>query len=551
MTRSIRQALCQAHEAMTRTPTEKLLLSILSGLMLSASFPPGNMEWMAWVALIPLLRSIAHESPQQAFRLGFIAGFVHYLTLIYWIIVVLEHYGGLHFVLSAGVLMLLCLYLAIYPGLFACLLRLYGGSRVPTLLITGSLWVGLEYVRASVLTGFPWCLIGYTQYSRLALIQIAHVVGVYGISFLLVASNAAIHVLLFDRASLRGSLLRWEMVLVLAMVFGALTYGRHRLSGLQNDITERRESVRVAIIQGNMDQTIKWNPDYQERTIHIYNTLTYQTGPFRPELVVWPETAVPFFFQAEPVLSPMVMEVAKKLGTSLIFGSPAYERERGNTRYFNRAYALAPDHEISGFYDKVHLVPFGEYVPLKKFFPFVHRLVPAAGDFKAGENMAPLRLPRLSAGILICYEVIFPELARAQTEKGADILVNLTNDAWFGMTSAPYQHLSMAVFRAVENGRPLVRAANTGFSAFISQTGAITLSGDLFTREALKEEVRLGQPTLGFYTKYGDLFAAALLAICLILFSYVLCYNLKSRPFRQEGSNLPFRKGLRGEHHKR
>ena len=533
---------------MTRSLTEKLLLSILSGLMLSASFPPGKMEWMAWVALIPLLRSIADESPRQAFRLGFIAGFVHYLTLIYWIVVVLEHYGGLHFLLSAGVLMLLCTYLAIYPGLFACLLRLCGGFRF-AILITGSLWVGIEYVRANVLTGFPWCLLGYTQYPNLALIQVAHVVGVYGISFLLVASNVLIHVILFDRPSLRGSLLRWEMVLVLAMVFGALTYGHQRLAGVQNERNKGQQSVRIAVIQGNMDQTVKWNPDYQEKTIRIYNTLTYQTGPFKPDLVVWPETAVPFFFQAEPVLSPMVMEVAKKLGTTLIFGSPAYEREGGNTRYFNRAYALSPEREISGFYDKVHLVPFGEYVPLKRFLPFVHRLVPAAGDFKAGENMAPLRLPRLSAAILICYEVIFPELARAQTEKGADILVNLTNDAWFGMTSAPYQHLSMAVFRAVENGRPLVRAANTGFSAFISQTGAITLTGELFTREALKEEVLLGERTLGFYTKYGDLFAVAMLAICLILFSYVLCYKLKR--FKKEGSTFPSRKGLRGAYHKR
>jgi apolipoprotein N-acyltransferase len=164
-------------------------------------------------------------------------------------------------------------------------------------------------------------------------------------------------------------------------------------------------------------------------------------------------------------------------------------------------------------------------VPLKRFFPFVHRLVPAAGDFASGKEIVQLKLPDLSVGILICYEAIFPELARTHVEKGAKILVNLTNDAWFGMTSAPYQHLCMSAFRAVENGRPLIRAANTGFSAFIGSNGRIIAQSDLFTEAVLKHEVMVNGPARTFYTRYGDIFALTILLICLINLFFILCYH--------------------------
>jgi apolipoprotein N-acyltransferase len=172
-------------------------------------------------------------------------------------------------------------------------------------------------------------------------------------------------------------------------------------------------------------------------------------------------------------------------------------------------------------------VPFGEYVPLQRFFPFVKRLVPAAGDFASGESVKPLKLPDVSAGVLICFEVIFPELARLQIKNGAEILINMTNDAWFGRTGAPYQHLSMAVFRAVENRRPLVRAANTGISAFIGPTGKVLKNTELFTEGILTEAVRIYGSSPGFYTRYGDLLVFALMVIISIKFLYHLCYHKK------------------------
>ena len=188
----------------------------------------------------------------------------------------------------------------------------------------------------------------------------------------------------------------------------------------------------------------------------------------------------------------------------------------GEIKYYNRAYLLTPDGSPPKQYDKAHLVPFGEYVPLKKLLFFISRLVPAAGNFEAGKMIFPLEYGDLSLGILICFEAIFPELARAQTSKGANILINITNDAWFGRTSAPYQHLSMAAFRAVENRKFLIRSANTGFSAFIDPYGHIVSRGSLFREEVLKGTIRISKSKMTFYTRFGELFAFTLLAISLI-----------------------------------
>ena len=518
---------------MTSISPKKILLAVLSGLILTASFPPSKLDWMVWFALVPLLKSIDDESPPHAFFLGLIAGLVHYLTLIYWIVPTLKNYGNLNLLISLCVLLLLCCYLALYPAVFSYLICHVKGSRFLVSMMA-SLWVGLELIRATVLTGFPWCLLGYTQFRHLILIQVADLVGVYGVSFIIVLANGLIYCLLFDRGSPMKRGLRWEMLGLLIVAFFTLAYGQYRLAGDRN-MPGAKKSIKVAIIQGNIDQSVKWNPAYQQKTVDTYRRLTRSTSNFEPELIVWPETSMPFFFQDNMKISHQVLEIAVDSGANLIFGSPAYKRKAGGTEYYNRVYLLSHNGEISGYYDKVHLVPFGEYIPLKRFLPFVHRLVQAAGDFASGKKMDPLNLPRLSSGILICFEAIFPELARTQTREGAEILVNLTNDAWFDVTSAPYQHLSMAVFRAVENGRPLIRSANTGFSAFIGPQGKITAKSELFKEEVLKQEVKLGHSSLRFYTRYGDLFAFALLAVSLIKIFHLLCYN-KLKLFRSKRS---------------
>ncbi|MBW2128443.1 MAG: apolipoprotein N-acyltransferase [Deltaproteobacteria bacterium] len=504
---------------------EKILLAVLSGLMLTAGFPPAKIPWIHWISLIPLLKALKDEEPSGAFRLGFIAGMSHYLTLLYWVTLVLGHYGGLPFPVSVSILILFCLYLSLYPALFSLLFS-RGKGTFGAIFLTSGLWVALEFVRAKILTGFPWCLMGYGQFRNLLLIQSADLFGVYGLSFLLCLVNVTIYVLLFERGFSRKTLVL-ETALTAFFLSLAVIYGYDRLAEtLEKEKTAR--ALRVLIVQGNVDQSVKWNPAYQKKTVTLYETLTHRGLASKPALVVWPETAMPFFFQENTPLSERVRETARRTGADLIFGSPAYERRKGKPAYFNRAFGISPSGTLVGTYDKVHLVPFGEYVPLKRFLFFVNRLVQAAGDFTSGTRIAPIRLTSAPAGILICFEIIFPEIAREQVRTGAEILINLTNDAWFGKTSAPYQHLAMAVFRAVETRRPLIRAANTGFSAFIAPSGKILKKSGLFKTETLAAEIPLpANRTVTPYERFGDLLPWFFFLIWLIKILLILCYNKK------------------------
>ncbi|MBN1277540.1 MAG: apolipoprotein N-acyltransferase [Deltaproteobacteria bacterium] len=499
--------------------------------MLTASFPPGKLSFLAWLALVPLLKSIEDESPSGAFKLGYIAGMAHYLTLVYWITVVLGRYGNLNPLASFSVFVLLCLYLALYPAFFSCLSVLFKGSRF-AILSTAALWIGFEYLRGILLTGFPWCLLGYSQYENLHVIQIADLFGVYGISFLIVSVNIFIYHLLFKLRDQGLTIILSETVLIGLLASGTLLYGHFHLS--KEELKNPIKNIRAVIIQGNIDQSVKWDPAYQAETLETYSRLTLEgLLDSKADLIVWPETSVPFFFQNNKHFSQNLHSLALTSGSSFIVGSPAYKLLNGTKRYFNRAYLISPDSNSLSYYDKVHLVPFGEYIPFKKFLFFVNRLVPAAGDFDAGDkNISPLKHRDISLGILICFEAIFPEMARSYSKKGANILVNLTNDAWFGKTSAPHQHLTMAVFRAVENRIPMIRSANTGFSAFINRRGEIIERGGLFTEEVLKADLRVSNSSVTCYARIGDVFAVSLLAISFI--NAIL--NIRKMKRKKDGS---------------
>lgn len=482
-------------------------LAGLSGLMLTASFPSLNLEWIAWISFIPLFIALQDQSPSNAFKLGLITGLCHYGTLLYWIVVALSRYGSIPLIPSLAVLVLLVVYLALYPAFFALFLARIAPFSLSSYLGAG-IWVSLEYARAHLLTGFPWCLLGYTQFLRLPLIQIADITGVYGISLLVILVNFILYKLLFHSLYEGKKYLAAEVVIIAIMVGVTLVYGYYHLRGRSEGGAGER-TLRAVIAQGNIDQSIKWDEDFQHTTVSIYYALSQVSAPFRPHIIVWPETAVPFFFQDNTHLSQLVYRVARITGADILFGSPAYETKGNTLSYYNRVYTLHGDGEYE-HYDKVHLLPFGEYVPLKRFLPFVHRLVPAAGDFTPGKRLKPLTSSDLLVGPLICYEAIFPELSRELSLQGAELLVNVTNDAWFGRTSAPYQHLSMAVLRCVETRLPMARAANTGVSAFILSNGKIVKQSGLFTRELLTEELRLGHHKT-FYSHYGDIFAIIVL----------------------------------------
>ena len=281
--------------------------------MLTASFPPSNWGWMAWFALVPLLKSLENEPPSAIFRLGFIAGLAHFLTLIYWILQVLGTYGGLNIVISGGLLLLLCIYLAVYPGIFTVLFSRLRGTVFPAL-TAGALWVSLEFIRAKFLTGFPWCLLGYSQHSHPALIQSADTLGVYGLSFLILAVNTMIYLLFFNGSPGPGKkLLGMETSVIGILILLFFTYGYYRISEYDTKSLGKK-SVRVAIIQGNIDQSVKWNPAFQKKTLEKYIRLSRSAYAYHPYLIIWPETAIPAFFQDGGEITKEVLN--KRLGWS-------------------------------------------------------------------------------------------------------------------------------------------------------------------------------------------------------------------------------------------
>jgi len=493
-----------------------ILLSGAAGIILSLSFPVYSLGPLAWVALVPLLFVIRSSQPGRCFKLGWFAGLVHGLTLLYWIVFVVNHYGNLPFVASVAACFLLVAYLALYPGIFCAGLSWLRARGLPWLVVAPFLWVILEFGRGCLFSGFPWENLGYSQYRFLTLIQMADLTGVAGISFLLVAVNALLFqgfATLMERKKILASIL--PLTLAAAVILGQYGYGRWRLSTLESSSSP---AIKVSLIQGNIPQEKKWEPAFQQATLERYLRLTREAVERdHPQLVVWPETATPFYFLGEGELSRLLIMEVQSLKTALLFGSPAVRRQGDRLRFYNRAYLLDDRGRIAGYYDKRRLVPFGEYVPLQSVLFFVHRLVEATGDFAAGERPVVINLGAARPGILICYEAIFPELSRDLVRHGANLLVNITNDAWFGRTSAPYQHLSMALLRTVELRVPMVRCANTGISALIDPSGHIREETGLFEEGSLTGSLPLGSGQT-FYCRYGEWVAVGCVLVAGIAF---------------------------------
>ncbi|MFQ5989110.1 MAG: apolipoprotein N-acyltransferase [Candidatus Methylomirabilales bacterium] len=475
-------------------------LAVLSGVLLALSFPRFDLALLAYGALVPLLVALDGVPSLQGTYLGIITGLVCYLLSIPWVVHTMTTYGGLPLFLGFLLLVALALYLALYVGVFAYgVIRLSARGPLGYLVGVPALWVGLEYLRTFMLTGFPWNLLGYSQYQNLPIIQIASITGVYGISFLLVLTNAgmALGYLLFRRG--------WRPALVpvggvSVLVLGTVLFGMGRMVSAE----ARRQEIRVSVVQGNIEQGAKWDPEFQRRTIDIYQRLTREAGT-EAELIVWPETAVPFFLRQRGPLSQRVLDLATEIRSYLLVGSPDRTHSPAPALY-NSAFLISPRAKIVQKYDKIHLVPFGEYVPLKSLLFFVEKMAAGIGDFRAGQNFTVFEIPGGRFGVLICFEAIFPNQVRQYVLAGANFLVNITNDAWFGDSAAPYQHLSMAALRAVENDVYLVRAANTGISALIAPTGRILEQSDLFVEAVLSGTLTSGSAGT-FYTRYGDLFA--------------------------------------------
>ena len=492
----------------------------LSGFLLALAFPGVNFYPLAFSGLVPLLIFIEKMGKKERFIAGLLAGFVHYLTLIYWFLPTMHTYGNLNIIVAGAALILMCLYFALYFGLFTMIIGSFKFNSLFMPFLAASLWVALEYLRSYIFSGFPWCITGYSQYLNNYFIQIADITGIYGISFFILLVNAFVVLIVinFKKDNKKIILSGFYILIVFIALF---SYGKVRNNTIDTHIANATHA-KFAVIQGNIRQDVKWDTRYVNDTLNKYSVLSEKASEEKPDLIIWPETALPFYYGFAKELSDKVDVCVRKAKTSFLIGSPAFKRTETKIEYYNRAYMLNKFSIETGVYDKVHLVPFGEYVPLGKYLSFLGKLTAQAGDFTQGESdCQPLEFGVGEAGILICFEVIFPSLSRKFVQKGADVLLTITNDAWFGESAAAEQHFSMAVFRAIENRRSLARAANTGISGFIGPKGKIYEKSELFVEASLVHELPLLK-IKSFYTIFGDVFAI----LCSI--AIVICFVVNS-----------------------
>ena len=502
-------------------------LAALSGILLALAFPKVDWNILAWVAFVPLLWIIQGQTPRRAFTLGWISGMGFYLGTLYWIVHTIGLYSNIPYFIAVGLLLLMCAILSAYTGAFAAGLRIYAQHGLPIVLLGPLCWVALEWVRSFFFIGFPWVSLGYSQYNFLTLIQFVEFTGIYGLSALVVFGNIVLFSVLSRRGPGRGRLLL-VLLLLVAGLSGWGGWRREQLAALP-----KTHTLRVGVAQGNIAQDKKWDPDYQETTLARYEQLTRRVAEQTVDLIVWPEASIPFFFQSDVTYRGRLLDLAQETKTPLLFGSPAFLRNGTDITLFNRAYLMSPETTILGQYDKIILAPFGEYIPFQSsILFFLDKWVEGIGDFAPGTTPTVFSLPFGEFGVLICYEGIFPDLARRFVHNGATLLINMTNDAWFGETSAPYQHLAMEAMRAVENRVPLVRAANTGISAIVGIDGQVQVQTALSEIAFLAEEIAWPQVT-SVYTQYGDWFAK----LCAVSVLVMLGYLYIKASFRRNGGN--------------
>lgn len=458
---------------------------------------------LAWIALVPWWLAVRDAAPAEVFRRTWLFATLSFLGTLFWLVTAMHGFGGVPLPIAIVALVVLCAFLG---ALHAGGAWLAASSHLPRATLIPLAWAGAEWVRSTALTGFPWGNLGYTQWRFPLLLQIADLGGVHSIAALIVLVNVALAESLAVRRRARPLAITAAASLALTVAYG---FPRARLVDRDR---AGRDTVKVALLQGDVTQDRKNDPAHDGAVRALYAGMQREAERARPDLVVWPEAAVPGGIHVRTtVLEPKVLPEPN--ATWLLAGTATGWHEGEDLLAHNSAVLVGPGRRVAGLYHKTHLVPFGEYVPLRRALWFVRKLTRGAGSFIPGRSHAPLAFPGGSFGVLICYEDIFPSVARATTREGADFLVNITNDAWYGHSSAPHQHLGFAVLRAVETRRALVRSAQTGVSASIDSTGRVEARTRIFEGpRILHATPALGGPR-SVYLEIGDCFAAGALAI--------------------------------------
>jgi len=519
------------------------LLACVSGVLQVLIFPTPSLYPLCWLAFAPLMVAICRArepetlqlprtlggdlvaaSPAQGFLLGYMSGIIWYAGTCYWVYYVMHVYGGIDSALSVGILILFCLYLALYHGLFGLLLALAAGRKISTgpraLLVAPFLWIAVELARSRI-TGFPWDLLGTVQVDNVPLARIAKFTGVYGLSFEIMLVNAA-----FAAASLIHRDRRRTM-LVAAILAGVILQGTRWVT----PPSEPADRLAV-LVQENVPilDSSQWTPQYFDSTLRELSEISLrarqqQGASSSPGLVVWPESPAPFFVN-DANFRNAVSEIARRTNAYVITGSLGTVNSPGQQpgTLYNSAALIGPDGAWMARYDKIHLVPFGEYVPFKQFLFFAEKLTREVGEFGRGTSRQPFNVGNYRIGTFICYESVFPDEVRQFARNGADVFVNISNDEWYGESGAFGQHLLQARMRAVENSRWLLRSTNTGVTASIDPDGRIVARAPRNLRTALQAPFGLVRDTT-FYTRHGDWFAYA----CVIISVMALVVRFRIR----------------------
>jgi apolipoprotein N-acyltransferase len=504
---------------------EDLLLAAGSGLLTAAAFAGIGLFPLAWICLLPLLVVLSRRGPALSFLFSWLSGVIFYGVLLCWIPAVPHHYGKL----SKGFSLVIYLVLILVLGLFWAFFGAVFGrirQRYPAWLafvLAPFVWVSFEYLLTFVLTGFPWGLLGYTQYRNLPLLQSATLAGVFGVSFLIV---------LFQCLLVLGMNLdaRAPAIIGLAIFLSVHAAGLFALK----KVGPGPGSFEAGVIQGNVASDIRaadLGLDEAKRRLAFHLNLTWEAIAQGAKFVAWPEYTVPLCFSCADAFDLRakadLFSLAKTKGVTLLIGTHETMDTANGLAFFNSALCLSPDGSFSQ-YNKTHLVPFGEYIPYPAVFSFVEGMTSAIGKFTAGGGITLHTYKDVPFATPICYEVIFPELVRRMVKGGAGFLVTITNDGWYGRTFGPYQHFAIAAFRAVENRRFLLRAATTGISGIVDPYGRILVRSKLRTEAVLTRTIT-PRSKLTFYTQNGDVLPLVGLTLSFIFFILALL----TRPHEQ------------------
>jgi apolipoprotein N-acyltransferase len=517
-------------------------LAAASGVLLALSFPKFGHPLLAWIALAPLLVATAGASHAdhrrdrslgRAMLLGLVAGVVYFTGTLYWITRVMALYGDLQQWVAVLVNAALIAYLALFPAIFAVVTRRLVLAYGPRALAAAPVvWVATELGRTHIFTGFPWVLLGYSQTTVLPVAQFASVFGVYGVSMLVAAVGTSLAMMMVSggpegggsgapegayvgRPFRAATAARLAPIVVVLIVLAAIaSWGARRAAAAE--WTRAGDAIRVGLIQGNIDQADKQNPTRANAIFQGYIRMTRDALRQGAEFIIWPESSTPFLFEEQMDASDQIRALARQAKVPILVGSDQVERAGGSFKYYNSAFLVRADGTSGRAYRKMHLVPFGEYVPLKQLLFFAAPLVEAVSDFSAGEDAVLLPVGNHMISTAICYEVVYPDLVRRFVAGGSELLTTITNDAWFGATSAPYQHFEQASMRAIEEGRYLVRSANTGVSGIVDPYGRVLERTDIFQAAVLVGEARFLR-TSTFYARHGDILAYASAMVTAVL----------------------------------